>query len=146
MEIQLRKACQEDVNFARALYFETMRWLIEPLFGWDQRHQEERFAGWFDLQQASIIVADGRDVGWMQTRVTERELFLGSLYVVPQRQRLGIGTHILRELSAQSKLAAKPFTLAVMKNNPAIRLYERLGFRVTHEDTYKFYMRMDSSD
>src|SRR5262249_20583227 len=134
-----------DVEFARTLYFQTMRERIEPLFGWDQRHQEASFAEWFDLQQASIIVADGRDVGWMQTRASERELFLGSLYVIPEMQRLGICTHILRGLIAGSTRASKALTLAVMKNNPAIRLYERLGFRLTHEDRYKFYMRLGSS-
>jgi hypothetical protein len=70
MDIQLRKARPADVDFARALYFETMRGMIEPLFGWDQRRQEESFAGWFDLRQASIIMAVGRDVGWMQTRAS----------------------------------------------------------------------------
>ena len=28
-----------------------------------------------------------------------------------------------------------------MKSNPALALYERLGFRLTHEDEYKLYMR-----
>ena len=143
MDIQLREARPADVDFARALYFETMRGMIEPLFGWDQRRQEESFAEWFDLEQASIIMADGRDVGWMQTRANEGEVFLGSLYVIPEMQRRGIGTHVLRELIAQSKRSSQPLTLAVMKNNPAIHLYERLGFRLTHEDRYKFYMRVD---
>ncbi len=30
-----------------------------------------------------------------------------------------------------------------MKNNRAIALYKRLGFRITHEDEYKFYMRAE---
>ena len=33
--------------------------------------------------------------------------------------------------------------LAVVKINPALRLYERLGFQVTHEDDRKFYMKRD---
>lgn len=82
----------------------------------------------------------------MQTRTNERELFLGSLYVIPEMQRRGIGTHILSDLVAQSRLTSETLTLAVMKNNPAIRLYERLGFRLTHEDQYKVYMRGDSSE
>jgi GNAT superfamily N-acetyltransferase len=141
MEIHVREALPADVDFARSLYFEAMRAMIEPIFGWDQRLQEESFAGWFDLQEAGIIVADGRDVGWMQTRVNAREVFLGSLYVVPEMQRLGIGTYILRKLIDECSRSSKVLTLAVMKVNPAIHLYERLGFCLTHEDQYKFYMR-----
>lgn len=141
MEIQVREARPTDVDFARSLYFETMRGLIESTFGWDQHRQEESFAGWFDLHETNIITADGRDVGWMQTRTDEHEVFLGSLYVLPEMQRRGIGTHVLRELIAECRRSSKILTLAVMKINPAIHLYERLGFRVTHEDQYKFHMR-----
>jgi len=31
----------------------------------------------------------------------------------------------------------------VVKINPARRLYERLGFSVTHEDLHKVYMRRE---
>ena len=31
----------------------------------------------------------------------------------------------------------------MVKTNPARRLYERLGFRVTHEDGRKFYIRRE---
>src|SRR6266568_3563442 len=43
---------------------------------------------------------------------------------------------------------ATAFNLAVRLNvvriNPALRLYERLGFRVTHEDDRKFCMKRDA--
>jgi len=141
MEIHLRNAGPADLDFARSLYFETMRGMIESLFGWEQSHQEESFGKWFDLQEASIIVADGSDVGWMQIRTDEQEVFLGSLYVKPEMQRRGISTHVVRELITRCQCSSKTLTLAVMKANPAIHLYERLGFRVTHDDQYKFYMQ-----
>ena len=34
-------------------------------------------------------------------------------------------------------------TLGVVKINPAKWLYDRLGFRITHEDDRKFYMRRE---
>ena len=141
MEIHLRKNDSADVDFARSLYVETMREMIEPLFGWDQCRQEESFGEWFDLEEASIIVADGSAVGWIQIVTNEQEVFLGSLYVKPDMQRHGIGTHIVRELMTRCQHSSKTLTLAVMKANPAIHLYERLGFRVTHDDQYKFYMQ-----
>jgi len=33
--------------------------------------------------------------------------------------------------------------LNVVKVNPARRLYERLGFRITNEDDRKFYMKLN---
>jgi hypothetical protein len=39
--------------------------------------------------------------------------------------------------------ASSSVTLGVVKINPALRLYERLGFRITHDDARKFYMRRD---
>jgi ribosomal protein S18 acetylase RimI-like enzyme len=140
MEVHVREANVADFEFARSLYFQTMRPMIESLFGWDQRRQEESFGSWFDLHEAGIIVADGCDVGWMQSRTNDREIFLGSLYILPEMQRLGIGTEILRRLIARGRDSSKSVTLAVMKINPAVRLYERLGFRVTHEDQYKWHM------
>jgi GNAT superfamily N-acetyltransferase len=143
MDIRFRKARARDFDFARGLYFETMRWMIERLFGWNQAHQEESFAGWFALDEVSIITADGVDVGWLQQRADTDSIFLGSLYVMPVRQRQGIGTHVLRTLLALAKRQSKVVTLAVVKINPALRFYQRHGFRITHEDEYKFYMRAD---
>ena len=143
MDIRLRASHARDFDFARGLYFETMRSMIERLFGWNQATQEEKFTGWFKLDEVSIITVDGVDAGWIQQRADSGEIFLGSIYVVPSMQGKGIGTHVLRSLLASAKDQSKVLTLAVMKINPAIRLYERLGFRITHADEYKFYMRAD---
>jgi len=143
MDIGLRAPHAQDFDFARRLYFETMRSMIERLFGWNQAHQEESFIGWFKLDEVSIITANGIDVGWIQCRSGRDEIFHGSIYVLPSMQRLGIGTHVLRSLLARAAHQSKVLTLAVMKLNPAVRLYERLGFRITHQDEYRLYMRAD---
>jgi ribosomal protein S18 acetylase RimI-like enzyme len=39
--------------------------------------------------------------------------------------------------------AKKAITLGVVKINPARRLYEKLGFHITHEDQHKVYMRRE---
>jgi GNAT superfamily N-acetyltransferase len=143
MDIRLRAACDQDFAFARDVYFVTMRWIIERLFGWDQMHEEEKFDRFFKLDEVRIIIADGRDVGWIQEEVKDSGINLGSFYIVPEMQRLGIGTQILRRLLAHASEESKAITLAVVKINPARHFYERHGFRIIHEDEHKFYMRAD---
>ncbi|HME34835.1 MAG TPA: hypothetical protein VKF84_06325 [Candidatus Sulfotelmatobacter sp.] len=63
MKIALRTACSEDFVFARSVYFETMREMIERLFGWDQAREERNFAGFFKVDEVRIITADGQECG-----------------------------------------------------------------------------------
>jgi hypothetical protein len=44
----------------------------------------------------------------------------------------------------KAKQDGRPVTLGVVKTNPSLRLYERLGFRLTHQDDRKFYMRRET--
>jgi ribosomal protein S18 acetylase RimI-like enzyme len=105
--------------------------------------EEENFARFFKLDEARIITADGRSVGWIQEQVDGTRINLGSFYVMPEMQRRGIGTQVLRTLLAHATNQSKAITLAVVKINPARHFYERHGFRITHEDQHKFYMRVD---
>jgi GNAT superfamily N-acetyltransferase len=140
MNIALRTACNDDVAFARNLYFETMRKIIERLYGWDQRREEKSFDRFFKLDEVRIIIADGQDVGWIQEQVSERSINLGSFYIAPRMQGRGIGTQVLRMLLDRAASESKAITLAVVKINPARQFYEKHGFRTTHEDEHKFYM------
>ena len=143
MDVHLRAYRSQDFDFARHLYFETMRWAIERVFGWDQAHQEASFAAWFHPDEVSIIVADAVDVGWIQQCRENGEISLGSIYVMPGMQRKGIGTRVIQTFLDLGRQRSEALTLAVMKINPAIALYQRLGFRITHEDDHKLYMRAD---
>jgi len=141
LNISLRTACDDDAVFARNLYFETMRGIIEALFGWDQSREEKNFARFFRLEEVRIITADGQDVGWIQEQVSEGSIHLGSFYVAPTMQGRGIGTQVLGMLLGRAASESKTVTLAVVKSNPARRFYERHGFQTTHEDEHKFYMK-----
>jgi GNAT superfamily N-acetyltransferase len=143
MRISLRPALAGDAIFARTIYFDTMRWIIERLLGWDEQLEKEKFTAQFNAAASQIIVADGKDVGWIQAQDNADALWLQSLYVTPAMQRRGIGTEVLRRLTERTHGEHKALTLSVVKINPALRLYQRLGFNITHEDEYKFYMRLD---
>ena len=99
--------------------------------------------GFFKVEEVRIIIADGQDVGWIQEQVEDRTINLGSFYVMPAMQGRGIGTKVLDILLRRAADQSKAITLAVVKINPARYFYEKRGFRITHEDQHKFYMRAD---
>src|ERR1700730_8104482 len=89
---------------------------------------------------ASVMMC-GQVIGWLQTASTDDSLFLAQLFIDTRFRRQGIGSRLVRILIEEAAHEHKAVTLGVVKTNPARRLYERLGFSVTHQDQYKFYMR-----
>jgi GNAT superfamily N-acetyltransferase len=98
----------------------------------------------WNVAEVEIITSDGEDVGWMQSSIRDDGRFLEQIFIDAPFQRRGIGTGIIHRVIDQADRANQPVTLGVVKTNPARRLYERLGFRVTHEDDRKFYMRREA--
>ena len=84
------------------------------------------------------------DVGWLQAIRQDDELFVAQMFVDGLFQRRGIGTEVMKRLIGEANEFNLAVRLNVVRINPARRLYERLGFRVTHEDDRKLYMKRDS--
>jgi len=97
----------------------------------------------WDGAQDRVITLDGMDIGWLQSFVEDDALFLGQLFVDRTMRGQGIGTQLVKCLIEEAGRACRALALGVVKTNPALGLYERLGFRITHEDEPKFYMRRD---
>jgi ribosomal protein S18 acetylase RimI-like enzyme len=93
--------------------------------------------------EVRIVVHDGSDIGWLQSRLEDDALFLAQLFVDATSQGRGYGTEALNLLIEEADATNRAVTLGVVKSNPAQRLYERLGFRTTHSDQRKFYMRRE---
>jgi ribosomal protein S18 acetylase RimI-like enzyme len=75
-----------------------------------------------------LVVERGGDaIGRLYLVRWPRELRLIDIAILPEYRGQGIGTAILRDLFADA--AGQPVTIHVEKNNPAMSLYARLGFR-----------------
>ena len=126
----------------KRLYFSGMNKIIEEL-NLDRTAQAVGLQQQWILTEVHIITLGGSDVGWLQTRTQDDGLFVAQLFVDAPVQRRGIGTELMNRLIADAARANHAVLLAVVKINSAVRLYERLGFQITHEDDGKFYMKRD---
>ena len=142
MPILFRQALDQDFDYCKRLYFEEMEWIIEELH-LDRDAQAAGFQQQWDVTQVRIIALDGADVGWVQTMTQEDELFVAQMFVDRPFQRRGIGTEVMERLIGEAALVNQTMRLNVVKINPALKLYQRLGFHVIREDDRKFYMKRD---
>jgi len=142
MPIELRPAIDHDFEYCRRLYFVEMKWIIEEL-NLDRTAQETSFRQQWNSAQVRIIVLDGADVGWLQSMAQNDEFFVAQMFVDGPFQRKGIGTEVVKRLIGEANELNLAVRLNVVRINPARRLYERLGFRVTSEDDRKFFMKRD---
>jgi GNAT superfamily N-acetyltransferase len=138
----LRPARPEDFDYCSRLYFEGMENVIKEL-KLDMTAQIAGLRQRWDVTQVRIVTLDGTDIGWLQSFVKDEALFLGQLFVDKSLRGQGIGTKVVKGLIEEAASAGRAVTLGVVKTNPALRLYERLGFRRTHADERKFYLRRD---
>jgi ribosomal protein S18 acetylase RimI-like enzyme len=140
LQISFRAAVAQDYEYCKLLYFAGMQEIIQRL-NLDRAAQASSFEQQWNFEQVRIITLDEIDVGWLQTSAENDEFFIAQLFVDGPFQRRGIGTEVVRRLIAEAEQASYAVRLNVVKINPALRLYERLGFSVTHEDDRKFYLK-----
>jgi ribosomal protein S18 acetylase RimI-like enzyme len=142
MQIALRPAVAGDFDLCARLYFSGMADIIRQL-KLDIAAQTANLRERWKAGEVGIITCDAADIGWMQSSVQDGAFYLEQIFIDAAFQQRGIGTRIISGLIEQATQAGRPVTLGVVKTNPARRLYERLGFRTTHEDDRKFYMRRE---
>ncbi len=119
--------------------------LAHYVAGWGQQPGDE---GLLAIDQASgqpvgaawlrFFTAD--DPGWGFVDVDTPEV---SMAIVPAYRGQGIGTTLLKELIAQVEGRYAALSLSVDPENPAMRLYERLGFVVVGASGTSLTMRKE---
>jgi hypothetical protein len=65
--------------------------------------------------------------------------------LLPQYCNRGIGTTLLRDLQSEAAAAGKPLRIHVERFNPALRLYQRLGFTLQSSCLWTVKQRCGSS-
>ena len=62
------------------------------------------------------------------------EIRMVDVALLPEFRGAGVGTALTRELLEEGAKKGKPVRLRVWRENPALRLYQRLGFKVERDE------------
>lgn len=149
--IALRDAVAEDISFLARLYADTRRQEVSA-WGWPPEQQEWFLRMQFDAQRRSyqanfpnaadrIVLKDDEPIGRILISRDTEIMRLIDIALVEEQRRLGVGTHLLLNLLEECHSRSCALHLQVAQGNPAMRLYERLGFVQTGGDP--MYLQME---
>lgn len=136
----IRPAQKDELDGLYAIHREAMQAYVTRTWGsWDEAFQRDYFRNhWPDVRLA--IDVEGTLGGFVDLDESPERILVENIELLPAHQNRGIGTALL--VSVQQRAAGRnlPVTLQVLKVNPARRLYERLGFRLTGETETHYQM------
>ena len=141
MDVELRSIEPGDEEFLYRVYASTRQEELAQLdwpepqkssflrmqFGAQDRYYRENYSE----AAFSVILADGRPAGRLYVARWPEEIRIVDIALLPEHRGRGIGTHLLNALISESEESGKPLSIHVERFNPALRLYERLGFHET---------------
>lgn len=142
--ITLRPIGPDDMDLLLRVYGSTREeemamvvdWSAEQKAGFVRQQFEAQHAWYQDHYQGArfdVILVDGVPAGRLYVHRREAEIRLVDITFLPEFRGGGFGTSLLRDLLAEGEAAGKPVTIHVEVFNPAMRLYERLGFQPVEE-------------
>jgi ribosomal protein S18 acetylase RimI-like enzyme len=151
--LRFRDATDVDLPFLSRIYAATRTEELAPV-PWSDEQKAVFLQAQFDAQHAHyrqhypsalwLVIARGEaDIGRLYLDRWPREHRLIDIAILPEHRGEGLGTAILRDLIEEASAAGKPLSIHVEKNNPAMRLYLRLGFRAVGEQGVYDLMRRD---
>ncbi len=147
--LTFRPITDDDLPFLSRLYAETRQDELAPVpwtaeqkqtflqmqFAAQHHHYQEHFAdARFDL-----ILLDDEPAGRLYVQQRPDEVRIIDIALLIKHRGQGLGTQLMQDILAQGQERGVPVRIHVEKNNPALRLYHRLGFQ-SIEDQGVYYL------
>lgn len=143
LSVTLRPVAEEDKNFLCSVYTSTRLeelavtgWTGEEKAGFCEMQfsaQDTHYREHYPTAQYSVILSENIPAGRLYVDRWAREIRIMDIALLPEYRSKGIGAYLLRQLMDESTASQKLLSIHVEKLNPALRLYERLGFQVAED-------------
>lgn len=139
--VTLRPALPGDESFLLQVYAST-RWDELAATGWTEQQKDDFIRMQFNAQkqyyeanyigaQFLIIVWKGQSVGRLYIYRFEDEIRIMDIALLTEFRRQGIGSWLLKKTMGEAEKEKRKVGIHVEMFNPAMQLYEKLGFRKT---------------
>jgi ribosomal protein S18 acetylase RimI-like enzyme len=102
-------------------------------------HYAEHYTG----MTSEVVLVDGEPAGRLLVARWSEEIRIVDISLLPEFRGRGTGTGLLRGLVDEARDAGKRLSIHVEVHNPAMRLYERLGFRPAGDAGVYLLMALD---
>lgn len=137
--ITLRAHREDDLEFLHRLFATTREAEMRQLVDWTDEQKEAFVASQFQLQHdhytrhypgasLDIVLEHGDPIGRLYVYRVPSEIRLMEVTLLPEKRNRGIGGTLTRSILAEAAESNRPVVLHVEHWNPAVRLYQRLGF------------------
>jgi len=148
--VDLRPATAEDREFLFGVFASTrdqemaaVPWTPEQkdvFLRMQFQAQDQYYRAQYPGSEFLVILAPDGPAGRLYVYHSEQEILLLDISLLPAYRKRGLGTRLLQDLQAESRTAGKPLRIHVERMNPALTLYERLGFRRIEDQGVYWYM------
>jgi len=145
MNIEKRKATPSDFELTFRLKKSAGGEYIRKVFGWDEDLQIKLHREQYTPSNTELIVKDSKEIGWISVFLRNDHIKIDEMYIIPQHQNKGIGSILVRKVISDAESKNLTAQLRVFKINPAVKLYERLGFQIYDEDGPFYIMKYEKS-
>ena len=152
----LRAATAEDTEFLAAVYASTRMEELEATDWTDDQKtsfcrmqftaQDSHYRQHYPTAVYDVILSAGKPVGRLYVDRWKREIRIVDIAILPEHRDKGIGTQLLLDLQREAAGVDKSLSIHVERFNPALRLYERLGFRMLEDKGVYFLMEWTPAD
>jgi ribosomal protein S18 acetylase RimI-like enzyme len=134
----LRPARPDDAGFFQRLYASTREEELRAV-PWDGARKESFLRQQFEAQtrhyaqhhpdaEVRVVEVDDRPAGRLSLDRRADEVRIVDVSLLPEHRGAGVGSALLRDVLAEAQAARRRVTIHVERFNPALRLYDRLGF------------------
>lgn len=155
-QLKLRPIAESDEAFLAKLYASTRAEEMAQS-GWAQaeidkfllfqfKAQHQYYQMEFPNAQFDLIMLGTQAVGRLYIDRRHDEIRIIDIALLPEHRGKSLGGKLLGELIDESEKVSLPIRIHVEYNNPAMRFYQRLGFKKTGETGVYYLMERPVSN